>query len=416
MHQRESGSTRGDRRLMKGLRGALLALLALALATRPGGVRAQTYGQYPPPIHLRCSDVLLPKAIKIDWETPPGISFPTFTVTRNATYLGQTSSTSWTDTFDFTSGANYQYSVVLYSAGDPPGTASNAAVIQVVPYKVDASQNQAVDARYDLRYGNPTYLDYAFGAKTYYGGLFAGYASDNSRVARSFLKFPLDTPQGGYNLWAGSVNLFYTRSRSPGTTTVGCQGVTDDSWDGPTLKWSTAPVIVPGNAAKTISLTYASDGTGGNQWVRFLVTDAIASALTGDHTLSVALASMHEDQNGWAYFAKKEYDPTRAPCLLYALRAPLGVAAITITPLTIVGGSLASGTVYLNGVAPPGGAVVSLSSDNSALQVPQTVTVQEGSGQVNFTVNTSSNSGSNPVTVTATYASSSGSVQVTVTP
>ena len=79
------------------------------------------YGQLPPPGNLRCTDVLLPKAIKIQWETPQGYSFPQFTVSRNGTYLGTTSDAFWTDTFDFTSGANYQYSVVFHSA-DPPVT------------------------------------------------------------------------------------------------------------------------------------------------------------------------------------------------------------------------------------------------------------------------------------------------------
>ena len=45
-----------------------------------------------------------------------------------------------------------------------------------------AAENQAVDSRYDLRYGNPTLLDFQFGSSIYKGGLFAGYANDPSRV------------------------------------------------------------------------------------------------------------------------------------------------------------------------------------------------------------------------------------------
>src|SRR5438128_5623446 len=92
-------------------------------------------------------------------------------------------------------------------------------------------------------------------------------------------------------------------------------------------------------------------------------------------TLSVGLASMNEASNGWAYFAKKEWDASKAPCVLYALKAPLGVAALVLNPNTVVGGNSVTATVYLNGTAPTGGVTVSLgSSDPDTAQVAESVT------------------------------------------
>jgi hypothetical protein len=426
--------------------GAAAALGLLALVGLPAPARAylwqvNTPVQAPAPLNLRCSDIFLPKSMTIRWDCPPGLSNATYHLQRvyngTTTDLGYTQNTYYVDVFDFVYDGLYAYQCQVYSAASgpdmglpaPPACANPAdiyqrtvytpgpyAVINVLPKKVDASENQTVDARYDLRYGNPTYLDHQFKATTYYGGLYAGYNADPARMGRSYLKFNLPPP-GSDNVWAGSVNCYYTRSRSAGSTTVGCQGVSNNNWDAASLKWSTAPAITPGNASQRVTLTYTSQGGGGNQWCHCAVMDAIAGALTGNQILSVALASIDETTTGWAYFAKKEYDATKAPCVLYALRAPLGVAAVNVTPLSITGGSNASGTVYLNGVAPAGGLVVNLaSSDTSTLQVPASVTIPAGSGQANFTVTTSSVASSTQVTVTAGAAPYNPSVQVTVTP
>ena len=57
---------------------------------------------------------------------------------------------------------------------------------------------------------------------------------------------------------------------------------------------------------------------------------------------------------------------------------PLAVFSVDVTPMAVVQGNPSIGTVILNGVAPSGGAVVSLSSNNPAATVPATVTVPAG--------------------------------------
>ena len=64
------------------------------------------------------------------------------------------------------------------------------------------------------------------------------------------------------------------------------------------------------------------------------------------------------------------------------------LASVSVSPSSLTGGTTAIGTVTLGGVAPAGGAVVLLSSSNSAfVAVPQSVTVPPGATSATFTVN-----------------------------
>ena len=70
------------------------------------------------------------------------------------------------------------------------------------------------------------------------------------------------------------------------------------------------------------------------------------------------------------------YATTRSSALTIS---PSGLASLTLNPATLIGGTSSTGTVTLSGAAPAGGAVVSLSSDNTTVaQVPQNVTVSSG--------------------------------------
>ncbi len=66
------------------------------------------------------------------------------------------------------------------------------------------------------------------------------------------------------------------------------------------------------------------------------------------------------------------------------------LTSLTVNPSSVVGGSPSTGTVTLSGPAPAGGAVVSLSSDNTlAATVPASVTVAAGATSATFPVTTS---------------------------
>ena len=75
---------------------------------------------------------------------------------------------------------------------------------------------------------------------------------------------------------------------------------------------------------------------------------------------------------------------------------PASLSSVSISPATVVGGASSTGTITLNGNAPTGGAVVSLSETNAAATVPASVTVAAGQKTATFEITTV------PVTSTTT--------------
>jgi hypothetical protein len=79
------------------------------------------------------------------------------------------------------------------------------------------------------------------------------------------------------------------------------------------------------------------------------------------------------------------------------------VASAGLTPNSVIGSNSSTGTVSLNGPAPAGGSVVSLSSDNAAATVVTNVTVAAGATAATFTVNTTPVTTAATATITETY-------------
>ena len=75
---------------------------------------------------------------------------------------------------------------------------------------------------------------------------------------------------------------------------------------------------------------------------------------------------------------------------------------VVIAPGTVIGGTSTTGTVFLNGPAPLGGAVVTLSASDPSAQVPATVTIPAGSISAPFTITSTPVSSNTLLTVTAT--------------
>src|SRR5262249_25925535 len=95
---------------------------------------------------------------------------------------------------------------------------------------------------------------------------------------------------------------------------------------------------------------------------------------------------------------------------------PPSLKSLSISPSTISGGAQPGAIVMLNGQAPPGGALVSLSSNSPKVSPPATVTVAPGDFSVSFPLATSSVAANTLVTVTATWKGASAQAQVTLTP
>src|SRR5262249_15872069 len=81
------------------------------------------------------------------------------------------------------------------------------------------------------------------------------------------------------------------------------------------------------------------------------------------------------------------------------------VSSHYVLPLRVVGGNAATGTVTLTGIAPAGGAVITLASSNtSAATVPASVTIPAGQTSATYPVTTAVVSTMASSTITATYA------------
>ena len=82
----------------------------------------------------------------------------------------------------------------------------------------------------------------------------------------------------------------------------------------------------------------------------------------------------------------------------------VALSSVTKNPSTVVGGSNSTGTATLNGIAPIGGAVVTLQSSNTAAaQVPASVTIPAGLTSATFTITTNPVSANTSVSISGTY-------------
>jgi len=90
------------------------------------------------------------------------------------------------------------------------------------------------------------------------------------------------------------------------------------------------------------------------------------------------------------------------------------LSTVSLNPTSVVGGTSAAGTVTLNGVAPAGGAVVTLASNSNAAQVPASVTVARGATTADFNVTTGAVSSSTVATISGIFgATQSAALMVT---
>ena len=95
---------------------------------------------------------------------------------------------------------------------------------------------------------------------------------------------------------------------------------------------------------------------------------------------------------------------------------PTSLKSVTISPATISGGAQPQGIVMLNGQAPAGGAIVSLSSNSPMVSPPASVTIDPGGFSASFPIPTSSVMANTIATVTASYNGVASQAQVTLTP
>ncbi len=93
------------------------------------------------------------------------------------------------------------------------------------------------------------------------------------------------------------------------------------------------------------------------------------------------------------------------------------IASVSASPSTVQGGGTSGGTVTLSGVAPTGGAVVSLTSSNTAaVTVPPTMTVPAGVNSYVFVISTSPVTTTTSSIISATFNGVTQTTTITVNP
>ena len=91
------------------------------------------------------------------------------------------------------------------------------------------------------------------------------------------------------------------------------------------------------------------------------------------------------------------------------------LSSVTRTPSSAVGGNNSTGTVTLNGKAPASGAVITLTSSNTAAaRVPANVTIAGGARSATFTITTSGVASQTTSTITASYGGVNRTTSLTV--
>lgn len=98
----------------------------------------------------------------------------------------------------------------------------------------------------------------------------------------------------------------------------------------------------------------------------------------------------------------------------FAQSAP--VASLSLSPVKISAGGVATGTIRLSKAAPAGGATVTLLSSGSAVTVPNSIIVPGGATSATFTVSATGVAKSTTITLTAGIGSSAKSEKLTVVP
>jgi hypothetical protein len=323
------------------------------------------------PGNLHVTDLVPPYTIDLTWDCQASGSF---VLKRDGVTIATLANTvtTYSDVFvpSYTNGQIYYYEI--FDSADMNPIPVHLSATKVAPYQVAASDNQAVDSRLDLRYSTNVFLDHQFGSTVYRGGLFAGVTSDNSKVGRSYAKFSLMAPPAGLDFRVGNLAAYCTGAQTSGTQSVqvnvGCQAITDTSWLGSSMVWTTPANLTlnPASAVVTKTVTYnpATLPNPAPGWTTWPMYASLQSALANTaQPYSVAWTAANETAAGWAYFAKKEYDPTLAPCALYALEAAIPIQ-VTITPSIVVGGGTLTVSIIVNGIGIGDSANVAISASN----------------------------------------------------
>jgi len=172
----------------------------------------------------------------------------------------------------------------------------------------------------------------------------------------------------------------------------------------------TAPVTTltatPGPTSTSIAIS-GTDATSGLAGTFYSVDGTPAAAYSGPITLDNGVHTVNAYSTDIA-------GNTEA---VKTLSLPLGsLSTVSVNPVSVNGGTSATGTVTLGSPAPAGGVVVTLTSSSAAAVVPASVTVAAGARTATFAISTTSVVASTAAVITGSSLGVSKSTTLTVNP
>jgi len=363
-------------------------------------------------------------------------SGPRSGVAFNATYSVSSSPTNGRGTMTVSSGAGGN--IVLYMVSPTKFVAISQSDPNPAVLDFEVAPSAAATATLSSLTLNPTTVTggnsstgtVTLSAAAPAGGAAVALSSDNTNVAR--------TP-ASVVIAAGATSATFTVTTSAvtastavtisgtysGTTRSASLTVTPGAPPPPTLssltlnptsvvggfQSSTGTVTLSGAApAGGATVALSSSNTNVAQTPSSVMVAAGATSATFTVTTSAVASSTTVTISGTYGGVTRSASLTVTPVL-----APLGIASLTLSPSSVVGGLQSStGTVMLNRAASAAGAIITLSSSNGAVSVPSSVLVPAGATSASFPVRTSIVLISTSSTITASLNGTSRSATLAV--
>ncbi len=160
-------------------------------------------------------------------------------------------------------------------------------------------------------------------------------------------------------------------------------------------------------ATSTSVVVSGTDVTSGLAGTFYSVDGAPAAAYSGPITLD----------NGVHTVTAYSTDIAGNTEAVKSLLLPLGsLSTVSVNPVSVNGGTAATGTVTLGSPAPAGGVVVALTSSSATAVVPASVTVAAGATTATFVISTTVVTASTPAVITASSLGVSKTTTLNVNP
>jgi uncharacterized repeat protein (TIGR01451 family) len=203
---------------------------------------------------------------------------------------------------------------------------------------------------------------------------------------------------------------------------------------GLSLTLTDSPDPATASSDLTYTLTVTNEGLSAATGVTFVSATSSQGTCSGTGTITCALESLASSAtatisivvkptaigkiSNTASVSSLETDPNISDNSATAVTTVLGsLTSLTLNPISVTGSKASIATITLNEPAPSGGAVVRLSSSNTAVAaVPTTFTLAAGTTTKSFTFMTRAVAVTSTVDITAAYGGNSKSATLTVHP